>query len=164
MCVCVIGYVRGTTQSLSQAPLIILKRFNTPFRKQRVWYNDFLFYPVLITFQADLVLIWTSWSAGNLSLPDTTLSCTTRSCLKLLSVCSCQARFILLANKNAIQILTSQGCFRKECFAGVEHMSTDASYSLWFMTSKLESHSQEIWTGLTTTSPGAKQTSQNLLF
>ena len=34
-----------------------------------------------------------------------------------------EARFILSAKANAIQILTSQGCFHSECFTGVEHMS-----------------------------------------
>ena len=39
-----------------------------------------------------------------------------------------KARFML--NANARQILTSQGCFRRDCFAGVEHKSTDANYLL----------------------------------
>ena len=41
-----------------------------------------------------------------------------------------KARFILPANMNAKQILMSYPCLRCECFAGVEHISTDANYLL----------------------------------
>ena len=57
-------------------------------------------------------------------------------------------------NANAIQILTSQGCFHREYFAGVEHKTTRQLTHIihWeIVTSKYVSHShnlQEVWTGL----------------
>ena len=44
-----------------------------------------------------------------------------------------KAQCILPANANAIQILTPQGCFGSECFAGVEHKSTDAKIHYEFV-------------------------------
>ena len=38
-----------------------------------------------------------------------------------------EAWSILPANTNAKGMFTSHGCFRSECFAGVEHKSTDAN-------------------------------------
>ena len=53
--------------------------------------------------------------------------------------------FILSGNAYAKRILTTQLCFRCECFAGVEHISTDAIIYAWkFVTPKFI----QVWTGL----------------
>ena len=52
--------------------------------------------------------------------------------------CHCWAPFILPANANAIRILTSQDSIRSDCFAGLEHKSTDANFhveNLWHQNS-----------------------------
>ena len=56
------------------------------------------------------------------------------------SLLTSKAWFILPANVNAIQMLTSHGCFRSECFAGVEHKSTDVHYSLQICDDKFVWH------------------------